>query len=216
MKIRKVKWDNHPILGNLELDFINPNTNLPYETILFAGENGSGKTTILETISTFLNKGSFDYFEYIEYEAQGQILKAIQPSNEMYKNSGHGFYDMFSEDGKQTKMYTNTNSSNPEVDSNPLNIRFGGCSYSKARANFGADPIKSITNSQLDEDKYDLGNNDNFTSLKQLFVDIVTLDYQDYTLNGKNLENSPNSWSNFHPSSRIFRFQSVSDNFFVK
>lgn len=30
MKIRKVKWANHPILGNLELNFINPTTNKPY------------------------------------------------------------------------------------------------------------------------------------------------------------------------------------------
>lgn len=33
MKIRKVKWANHPILGNLELNFINPTTNKPYSTI---------------------------------------------------------------------------------------------------------------------------------------------------------------------------------------
>lgn len=50
MKIRKVKWTNHPILGNLELDFVNPVTNHPFSTIVFAGENGSGKTTILETL----------------------------------------------------------------------------------------------------------------------------------------------------------------------
>lgn len=57
MKIKKVKWSNHPILGNLELDFTNQVTGEPFSNILFAGENGSGKTTILETISTFLNLG---------------------------------------------------------------------------------------------------------------------------------------------------------------
>ena len=68
MKIRKVKWANHPILGNLELDFINPATNKPYSTIVLAGENGTGKTTILETINTFLCFGTFVPFNYIEYE----------------------------------------------------------------------------------------------------------------------------------------------------
>lgn len=53
MKIRKVKWANHPILGNLELNFINPTTNKSYSTIVLAGENGTGKTTILETLNTF-------------------------------------------------------------------------------------------------------------------------------------------------------------------
>ena len=64
MKIRKVKWANHPILGNLELDFITPATNKPYSTIVLAGENGTGKTTILETINTFLCFGTFVPFNY--------------------------------------------------------------------------------------------------------------------------------------------------------
>ncbi len=59
MKIRKVKWNNHPVLGNLELDFTDATDLPPYETVLFAGENGAGKTIVLESISTFLNKGSF-------------------------------------------------------------------------------------------------------------------------------------------------------------
>lgn len=70
MKIRKVKWANHPILGNLELDFVNPATNKAYSTIVLAGENGTGKTTILETLNTFLSIGSFEPFDRIEYEVE--------------------------------------------------------------------------------------------------------------------------------------------------
>ena len=73
MKIRKVKWTNHPILGNLELDFVNPVTNHPFSTIVFAGENGSGKTTILETLNTFLCIGSFKPFDMIEYEVNNEL-----------------------------------------------------------------------------------------------------------------------------------------------
>lgn len=43
MKIRKVKWTNHPILGNLELDFVNPVTNHPFSTIVFAGRKWEWK-----------------------------------------------------------------------------------------------------------------------------------------------------------------------------
>ena len=71
MKIKKIKWPNHPILGNLELDFTNNANGQPFNTILFAGENGTGKTSILETISTFLNMGSFQFFDYIEYVVNG-------------------------------------------------------------------------------------------------------------------------------------------------
>lgn len=67
MKIRKVKWDNHPILKKLELNFVKSD-NTTYNSIIIAGENGVGKTSILQTINTFLNKGTFEYFEYIEYE----------------------------------------------------------------------------------------------------------------------------------------------------
>ena len=77
MKIRKVKWDNHPILGNLELDFVNPITQQPYDNILFAGENGTGKTSILNSISSFLDGYPIEYIEYIEYFTENQILRAV-------------------------------------------------------------------------------------------------------------------------------------------
>lgn len=80
MKIRKVKWANHPILGNLELNFINPTANKPYSTIVLAGENGTGKTTILETLNTFLSIGSFEPFNAIEYEIEGKQY-ILTPSN---------------------------------------------------------------------------------------------------------------------------------------
>ena len=80
MKIRKVKWANHPILGNLELDFVNPVTNKPYSTIVLAGENGTGKTTILETLNTFLSIGSFEPFDGIEYEVEVKRY-ILTPSN---------------------------------------------------------------------------------------------------------------------------------------
>lgn len=80
MKIRKVKWANHPILGDLELNFINSTTNKPYSTIVLAGENGTGKTTILETLNTFLSVGSFEPFDTIEYEIEDKRY-ILTPSN---------------------------------------------------------------------------------------------------------------------------------------
>ena len=70
--IRKIKWNDHAILGNLELDFTKPDGSV-YNTIVLAGENGTGKTTILETLSTFLNLGSIEPFEYISYMADGGL-----------------------------------------------------------------------------------------------------------------------------------------------
>lgn len=59
--IKEINWDNHAILGNLSLDF-SKGDGSAYNTIILAGENGTGKTKILDTLSTFLNLGSFEPF----------------------------------------------------------------------------------------------------------------------------------------------------------
>lgn len=50
MKILSIEFQNHSILGNLKLDFTDKKGN-PVDTVILAGENGCGKTTILEEIS---------------------------------------------------------------------------------------------------------------------------------------------------------------------
>jgi hypothetical protein len=41
MKIRKPKWNNDPVLDDLFID-VSKNSTILYETIVFAGDNGSG------------------------------------------------------------------------------------------------------------------------------------------------------------------------------
>lgn len=48
-KLRKVSFSNHPILGNLALDFCDAQGNA-VDTVLIAGENGAGKSTLLEAL----------------------------------------------------------------------------------------------------------------------------------------------------------------------
>jgi len=69
--IKTIKWNNHEILGNLELDFTKQD-GTAYNTIVLAGENGAGKTTILETITAFLNLGSIACFDRISYDENGE------------------------------------------------------------------------------------------------------------------------------------------------
>ncbi len=211
MKINKVKWKDHPILADLELDFNNSSTGVPFETILFAGENGTGKTTILDTISTFLDGGSFEFFEFIDYTAQGKQLRAMKTNHPNVKS----FYAMI--DGGQTLQITSDKIRHNETfDNNPLNIRFCGCVASKARADYKTAQIKSTTTRQLDVEKSDVDQNDDFTSLKQLIVDVESQDKSEYADLNVSLGTNPKSWPDFYPTSKIYRFKNAFDEFFEK
>lgn len=212
MKIKKVKWQNHPILGNLELDFINAATGIPFDTIIFAGENGTGKTTILESISTFLNRGSFEYFETIEYIINGRLYTATPSPLPSIKD----FHTMTDDSGTVSQMHSNKNNNAELIDNNPLDIRHYGCVFSKARADYKTSKITSITTKSLDLEKYDIDQEDDFTSSKQLIIDIQNQDYSEYADINSQLGTSPKPWNDFYFSSKIYRFKNAFDNFFEK
>ena len=215
MKIRKVKWANHPILGNLELDFINPATNKPYSTIVLAGENGTGKTTILETINTFLCFGTFVPFNYIEYETNTNIYKVTPATKQGSLNSAFDRLNISTGESK----YINANKtigykSVLEDDADP---RFYGSVMSKPRANYKTEIIKHTTAQELDKEKYDSDIVDDFTSLKQLIIDIQSQDYEEYhNINQDRAKqnNPPMPQDEYYRISKIFRFKNAFDSFF--
>ena len=45
-----ISFNEHPFLKNLNLDFVNKKTGKPYPVVVFVGENGCGKTTILNEL----------------------------------------------------------------------------------------------------------------------------------------------------------------------
>ena len=52
---------NHPILKDIDLDLLNPKTNKPYPIIAFVGENGCGKTTLLNVLFDYEYSGTLYY-----------------------------------------------------------------------------------------------------------------------------------------------------------
>lgn len=212
MKITKVKWRNHPILGDLELDFINATTGEPFDTILFAGENGTGKTSILETISTFLNMGTFQFFDFLEYKVNGQLYRAI-PQTE---STHYSFFNITNPDGSVREIRTDKINNKQTIADDNLDIRHYGCVFSKARADYKTQQIQSTTTKKLDVDKYDVDNEDDFTSSKQLMVDVENQDNFDYAETNKGLGANPKPWEEFFLTSKIYRFKSAFDSFFEK
>ena len=53
MYLSHLNIKNHPLIKNLELDLMNHKTNKPYAVVAFVGENGCGKTTILNEIFNY-------------------------------------------------------------------------------------------------------------------------------------------------------------------
>lgn len=65
-KIKKISFNNHPILGKLELDFCDGNGKA-VDTVIFAGENGTGKSTILNALfSITMSSQAYDFSLYLE------------------------------------------------------------------------------------------------------------------------------------------------------
>ncbi len=205
--IRKIKWNNHEVLGNLELDFSKSDGSI-YNTIVLAGENGTGKTTILETLSTFLNLGSIEAFEYINYMI-GDISYTITPA----RDSQMGFHLRKNEsDGTSQAIRTNRNNNRQLIDSDQADLRHYGFSYSKARSGFNTQKVKSTTTQQLDSDKYENDSKDDFTSIKQLIVDIDAQDNSEWMRITKS--GIGTSFDTFKQTSKMYRFEKAFNGFF--
>ena len=215
MKIRKVKWANHPILGNLELDFVNPATNKAYSTIVLAGENGTGKTTILETLNTFLSIGSFEPFDRIEYEVEDKRY-ILTPSNiPSSLKTSFTRYDV--ENNTSENIHSDKHNSPDSIHSDNKDPRSYGSVFSRPRADYKTSKIESVKTNELDKNKYDSDKDDNFTSLKQLIVDVQNQDNEQYRdINDKRNQQgqAPMSTADFEPVSKIYRFKSAFNGFF--
>lgn len=207
--ITRLKWNNHEILGNLELNFTK-NDGTPYSTIILAGENGTGKTTILETLSTFLNLDSIEPFEFIEYRIANELYKIVPLSEE---NKQFGFHKRICEtNGLEKDITSNRYNNMSAINEDNLDIRHYGCCYSKARSGFTTDKVKSVTTSQLDSNKYENDTNENFTSIKQLIVDIDTQDNSEWMEISKS--NSERTIDEFLQTAKLSRFKKAFNDFF--
>ena len=207
MKIRRLKYKNHKILGDLELDFMNPTTNQPFSTIVLVGENGTGKTTILKTISDYINVISLRPFDYIEYEADGDLYR-IEP----LLDGNETFHKRTNLSTGAEEIVRRDNANGPEImRSDKKDMRYYACAFSKARADFKTDRIGNVSTKALDTEIHDDDREDNYTSLKQLIVDIDNQDNAEYTQRNKVTRLD---YAQFLPTSRMYRFLNAFNTFF--
>ena len=93
MHLSKLIIKNHPILKDLELSFINKKTNERYSIIAFVGENGCGKTTLLNQL--------FNYNESKYIQSKDSVLDNLaRPLNVVYLRQGSLHKNAMKEVGK--------------------------------------------------------------------------------------------------------------------
>ena len=195
------------------MNLVNPNTGLPYDTVILAGENGTGKTSILSTLNTFLCLHSFEPFERIEYESQDRKFAVVSTGNAQDDTFGfHNRIDL--QTNKSTRVNSNSVTNREVIKQDLLDLRHYGCVYSKARADFSVKKISGTTSLEIDKESYDQDNREDFSSLKQLIID---LQYDDSTKWQEITEASPNhqaDYDAFMQTAKMYRFRTAFNEFF--
>jgi predicted ATP-binding protein involved in virulence len=165
-KLKSIVFQNHPILGNLSLDFCDQDGK-PVDTVILAGENGAGKSTLLDALYTFIS-GKADFKVIAEYALDtAEISFNAATSHNLYNqllnlNAGKN----------QDAWHNNTDGH--------LDIRPMAGIYSDIDINFNAKEVSSITSMGLDSVVESQRSNSNLpTQINQLIIDIQALDDAD-------------------------------------
>lgn len=165
-KIKKITFHNHPILGNLFLDFCNQEGK-SVDTVILAGENGTGKSTILNAIYTVVSQVA-DFEADVEYETNDTAFVMTY----RYKDFKNGSRFLYASDG--TGM-------NARLGSKDVSNKYPTTGiYSDVDINFHSEKLSSVTSLTLDEKSGSRrSSNDLPTQINQLLIDIQALDDAD-------------------------------------
>lgn len=198
-KIRKIKFKNHPILKDLELNFCDLNDKV-VETIIFAGENGTGKSTILNELYRVASHTVNIPME-VEFEGDNNYIFKVKYFFKEFDNNKY----IYAKDSKGNEYHS-------QSDKFKEKYNFSGI-FSDVDINFNADSLSSVTSLNLDSSKSSYrSSNDLPTRMNQLLIDIQSLDDADIA---KNVKNNPNvSYKDLKVNERMTRFTNAFNKMF--
>jgi predicted ATPase len=229
MKLKQIRFINHYLFGNTVLDFVDQHGNI-YDTVLICGENGSGKTKLLECMFNLFKIPPKDYevTVYLETSDFTMINKNITTSSNMdYQNeiingllnevivmkSPNGDYwkVKFNNDQEQSHEFGwDPNNNNHPIQYFLNNIKF------KIKKNDKEPAIKTVTTiTNLSLDKEEERNNSQVfagdLNITQLLVDLQAQDADEFFNNseGKTLIHDINY------GKRLHRLKQAFNNFFL-
>jgi AAA15 family ATPase/GTPase len=203
--ITEITFNQFGNLSNVHLDFKKLDGK-PFNTVVFIGENGSGKTRILEAITDFLNYKSFAPFSSFCYSVNGKEFRCTPYTTNL--EIGFHYREDLTSHEKMTIAFGKGYKQDPDDD-----IRKFGFAYSGARANFTTNKISSVSALAIDTDNYEDPNDEDFTRIKQLLVDLYSQDADEWMTISKEGK-SHDYEAEFKTKSRIFRFENAFNAFF--
>ena len=200
--IKKIQFDSSR-LGKLFLDFSKPDGTI-YKVIVLAGENGCGKTSVLDSVSNVFRKRELGDIDNMIYVINNHTIKLI--------NKKYNSIEYIDIDEKESRPIA-LNSSKAEHSN--YNICLKGFAYSKARSGFKLESIKNVSAKDIDAEDKDYDDED-YSDVKQLLIDIDSIDSKNfYSFSQLNTSFTVEQINQeFNKVSRTSRFKNAFNNFF--
>jgi len=200
MYLKRLELFNHPILGNFNMDFTNASGSIA-KNIIIAGENGTGKSTLLDVIFDFskinTNSGKarneVRTFTCIVDANELAIMKNFPDLSSYFANGvlnnelilKQDFNIINNWDHVKISFVDNTGN-NQQFNGRPINrlnesSSIFKCVYSDVEINYIPNSISSVTSKDVDlKNIQSVKSNANIaTEISQLLVDVQALDDAD-------------------------------------
>lgn len=209
-KIRNIYFKNHPILNDLHLNFCDSDGNA-VDTVIIAGENGTGKSTVLDFLYNIISEAQKldqlaskvpKFKAAIEIEENGAI-HTLEYFDKVV-NYSHGLW-VKDESGWSTIP------GNPEFKNKyPITGIF-----SDVDINFIANKMTSVTSLTLDENNNGRRSGNNLPEqIKQLLIDIQALDDAELARAYRIAKSTKSATDELHSNERMIRFTNAFERMF--
>lgn len=203
MKIRKITFENHFLFGNLHLDFTNADGQT-VDTIIIAGENGVGKSLLLNTLFKFfpfdiesVSEPRNEKFE-LEFEISDDEFEIIKNQHNIATYATDGIennifkiildYNILTNTSRpKAILYFNVNNQPVSISGSSLFtaewVKILRAIFSDVEINFTSQDIKNVTSRNVDikEARSEKSNTNLATEITQLLIDVQSLDALEFT-----------------------------------
>nr|DAL77338.1 MAG TPA: AAA domain protein [Caudoviricetes sp.] len=192
MRIRKIEFVNHPILGSIVFDFTGKDGKT-VDTIIIAGENGVGKTVLLDTL---FNNSPISLYDDLSGEIKQEIelsnkeieiLSQDEQSKQLFSNGirNNTIYThqqfQYINDWEQSTLTFTDSQGEERKDYGHIIAKALKVIYSSVEINFTPIELNTVTAKNIDEENVGLSKSSSelATEITQLLIDIQSQDAMD-------------------------------------